>query len=62
MAKTVNFKLIRLTISEISPLLYMTNDCKFRCYVSFIGVSMTSIIVFEFFLLLYGILVNMSVF
>ena len=41
---------------------YMTNDCKFRCYVSVLGVSMTSIIVFEFFLLLYGILVNMSVY
>ena len=41
---------------------YMTNDCNFRCYVSVLGVSMTSIIVFEFFLLLYGILVNMSVY
>ena len=41
---------------------YMTNDCNFRCYVSVLGVSMTSIIIFEFFLLLYGILDNMSVF
>ena len=40
---------------------YMTNDCKFRCNITVLGVSMTSIIVFEFFLLLYGILVNMSV-
>ena len=41
---------------------YMTNESNFRCYISVFGVSMTSIIVFEFFLLLYGILVNMSVF
>ena len=40
---------------------YMTNDCNFKCYVNVLGVSMTSIIVFEFFLLLYGILFNMSV-
>ena len=41
---------------------YMTNDSNFRCYASVLGVSMTSIIMFEFFLLLFGILDNISVF
>ena len=40
----------------------MTNYCNFRFYVSVLGVSMTSISVFEFFLLVYCILVNMSVY
>ena len=37
----------------------MTNDDNLRCYVGVLGVSMTS---FEFFLLFYGILANLSVF
>ena len=36
----------------------MTNDINFNCFVGVLGVSITSIIVFEFFLLLYGILAN----
>ena len=38
---------------------YMTNDNNLRCYIGVLGVSMTS---FEFFLLFYGILANLSVF
>ena len=37
----------------------MTNDNYLRCYIGVLGVSMTS---FEFFLLFYGILANLSVF
>ena len=41
---------------------YMTNDSNYRCYVSVLGFTMTTIIVFEFFFLLYGILANILYF
>ena len=46
----------------VKDIRYMTNDSNLRCYASVLGVSMTSIIIFEFFLLLFGILDNISVF
>ena len=49
-------------IHVVLDIRYMTNDINFSCYVGVLGVSMTSIIVFEFFLLLYGIVANSSVF
>ena len=36
-------------IHVVLDIRYMTNDINFSCYVGVLGVSMTSIIVFEFF-------------
>ena len=57
-----NALLLGVMLYKILDIRYMTNDSNLRCYIGVLGVSMTYIIVFEFFLLLYGILVNMSVF
>ena len=43
-------------IHVVLDIRYMTNDSKLRCHIGVLGLSMTSIIVIEFFLSLYGIL------
>ena len=51
-----NALLLGVMSYKILDIRYMTNDSKLRCYIGVLGLSMTSIIVIEFFLSLYGIL------
>ena len=51
-----NALLLGVMSYKILDIRYMTNDSKLRFYVGVLGLSMTSIIVIEFFLSLYGIL------